>query len=132
VTKPIDFADLGLTIEKTARYVQQLRESQQLKVISELKTRFFDNITHEFRTPLTLILSPVEQILQRLPEPRELRKTLLMVERNAQQLLRLINQLLDLAKLEAGYLSLNTETGDLTGFVGQIVQPSSQWPIVGR
>jgi YesN/AraC family two-component response regulator len=71
VTKPIDFADLSLTIEKTARYVQQLRESQQLKVINELKTRFFDNITHEFRTPLTLILSPVEQILQRPPDPQD-------------------------------------------------------------
>lgn len=122
VTKPIDFADLALTIEKTARYVLQLRESQQLKVISELKTRFFDNITHEFRTPLTLILSPVEQILQHPPEPQELRKSLLMVERNAQQLLRLINQLLDLAKLEAGYLPLTPEAGDLTSFVGQIVQ----------
>ncbi|GAB4025501.1 hybrid sensor histidine kinase/response regulator transcription factor [Spirosoma gilvum] len=122
VTKPIDFADLSLTIEKTARYVQQLRESQQLKVISELKTRFFDNITHEFRTPLTLILSPVEQLLQHPPEPQDLRTSLLMVERNAQQLLRLINQLLDLAKLEAGYLPLSPKAGDLTAFVGQIVQ----------
>jgi signal transduction histidine kinase/AraC-like DNA-binding protein len=122
VTKPIDFTDLSLTIEKTARYVQQLRESQQLKIISELKSRFFDNITHEFRTPLTLILSPIEQILQRPPEPQELRKSLLMVERNAQQLLRLINQLLDLAKLESGHLTLSPRAGDLTNFVGQIVQ----------
>jgi signal transduction histidine kinase/AraC-like DNA-binding protein len=121
VTKPIDFADLTLTIEKTVKHVQQLRESQQLKVINELKTRFFDNITHEFRTPLTLILSPVEQILQHPPDPPELKRSLLMIERNAQQLLRLINQLLDLAKLEAGHLTLSPSAGDLSNFVGEIV-----------
>ena len=122
VTKPIDFADLELTIEKTAGYVRQLRESQQLKVISELKTRFFDNITHEFRTPLTLILSPVEKMLQLHREPETLRMGLLTVERNAQQLLRLINQLLDLAKLEAGHLTISPRAGDLAGFVEHIVE----------
>ncbi|ADB42009.1 response regulator [Spirosoma linguale] len=122
VVKPIDFADLEVTIEKTAQYVRQLRESQQLKVISELKTRFYDNITHEFRTPLTLILSPVEKLLQKHREPEELLMGLNMVERNAQQLLRLVNQLLDLAKLESGHLSLSPRTGDLSDFIGQIVQ----------
>jgi signal transduction histidine kinase/AraC-like DNA-binding protein len=121
VTKPIDFADLEVTIEKTASYVRQLRESQQLKVISELKTRFFDNITHEFRTPLTLILSPVEKLLQRHHEPADLHTGLLTVERNAQQLLRLINQLLDLAKLESGHLAVTPRAGDLADFVGQII-----------
>ncbi|GAB2529173.1 hybrid sensor histidine kinase/response regulator transcription factor [Spirosoma aerophilum] len=122
VTKPIDFSDLNLTIKKTAAYVQQLRESQQLKVINELKTRFFDNITHEFRTPLTLILSPVEKMLQRYQEPEPLHTGLLMVERNAQQLLRLINQLLDSAKLESGHLVVSPTIGNLDDFVGQIVQ----------
>ncbi|SOD95566.1 response regulator [Spirosoma fluviale] len=122
VVKPIDFSDLEVTIEKTAQYVRQLRESQQLKVISDLKTRFYDNITHEFRTPLTLILSPVEKLLQKHREPEELVVGLNMVERNAQQLLRLVNQLLDLAKLESGHLALSPRTGDLSDFVGQIVQ----------
>ncbi len=121
VCKPIDFADLDVTIEKTARHVRQLRESHQLKVIDELKTRFFDNITHEFRTPLTLILSPVERLLRDYEE-ETLRRGLRLVERNARQLLRLINQLLDLAKLEAGYLTVTPRTGDLGDFVGQIVQ----------
>ncbi|GAB3033835.1 hypothetical protein GCM10027185_39490 [Spirosoma pulveris] len=122
VVKPIDFSDLEVTIEKTAQYIRQLRESQQLKVINDLKTRFYDNITHEFRTPLTLILSPVEKLLQKHREPEELRVGLNMVERNAQQLLRLVNQLLDLAKLESGHLTLSPRTGDLSDFIGQIVQ----------
>lgn len=122
VSKPIDFNDLALTIEKAAQHVRLLRESQQLQVINEFKTRFFDNITHEFRTPLTLILSPVEKLLQRPVEPDVLRADLLMVEQNTQQLLRLINQLLDLAKLEAGRLTLAPNAGDLSSFVGQIVE----------
>lgn len=121
VCKPINFTDLTVTIEKTAEHVRQLRESHQLKVIDELKTRFFDNITHEFRTPLTLILSPVERLLQDYQDDA-LRRGLQLVERNARQLLRLINQLLDLTKLEAGYLTLSPGAGDLGDFVGQIVQ----------
>jgi signal transduction histidine kinase/AraC-like DNA-binding protein len=121
VCKPIDLKDLGITIEKTAQHVRQLRESHQLRVIDELKTRFFDNITHEFRTPLTLILSPVEQLLQRYREPVDLQQNLLLVQRNARQLLQLINQLLDLARLEAGHLTLSPKAGDLIEFLRQIV-----------
>jgi len=122
VCKPIAFTDLELTIEKTAKHVRQLRESQQLRVIDELKTRFFDNITHEFRTPLTLILAPAQQLLQRFNDSVELQHGLGMIERNAHQLLRLINQLLDLAKLESGNLPLSMRAGDLGTFVGDIVR----------
>ena len=122
VCKPIDLTDLDVTIEKAAQHVRQLHESQQLKVIDELKTRFFDNITHEFRTPLTLILSPVEQLLQRYREPADLHQSLRMVERNAQQLLQLINQLLDLAKLESGHLTVSPKAGDLGDFLAQIMR----------
>ena len=122
VCKPIDFRDLEVTIEKTAEHIRQLHESRQLKVIDELKTRFFDNITHEFRTPLTLILSPVEKLLQRHNEPPDLHSGLLMVERNAYQLLQLINQLLDLAKLESGHLTLSPKAGNLSDFIRQIIR----------
>jgi streptogramin lyase len=70
------------------------REAEQLKAVDELKTRFFTNITHEFRTPLSLIIAPVEKVLQ---EGRFDRHLLTTVHRNAEQLLRLINQLLDLS-----------------------------------
>lgn len=100
--------------------VQQKSEiEQQAKVLSELdqvKTRFFTNVTHEFRTPLTLILGPAEQILTQSREETS-RQNARLVQRNAGRLLQLINQLLDLSKLEAGKLTLQTQPGDLLAFV---------------
>jgi signal transduction histidine kinase/ligand-binding sensor domain-containing protein/DNA-binding NarL/FixJ family response regulator len=92
------------------------REAQQLRELDEMKTRFFSNITHEFRTPLTLILGPAGQMLE---EPREQKdnKRLSLIDRNARQLLGLINQLLDLSKLEAGTTQVDAAWGDLADFV---------------
>lgn len=92
------------------------REAEQLRELDEMKTRFFSNITHEFRTPLTLILGPAGQMLE---EPREQKdnKRLSLIDRNARQLLGLINQLLDLSKLEAGTTHVDAAWGDLADFV---------------
>ncbi|SEI59684.1 Signal transduction histidine kinase [Dyadobacter sp. SG02] len=92
------------------------REAGQLRELDEMKTRFFSNITHEFRTPLTLILGPAGQMLE---EPREQKdnKRLSLIDRNARQLLGLINQLLDLSKLEAGTTQVDAAWGDLVDFV---------------
>jgi signal transduction histidine kinase/AraC-like DNA-binding protein len=122
VCKPIDFDDLELTIDRTAEHIRQLHASHQLKVIDELKNRFFDNITHEFRTPLTLILAPVSQLQQRYKELPDLYQGLQLVERNARQLLHLINQLLELAKLESGHLTVLPVMGDPGDFIGQVVR----------
>ncbi len=92
------------------------QESVQLKNLDEVKSRFFANITHEFRTPLTLILAPIEQLLQETADPHH-QASLAMVYRNANRLLQLINQLLDLAKLEAGNLKASPTPGDLADFV---------------
>lgn len=91
------------------------REAEQLRELDEMKTRFFSNITHEFRTPLTLILGPAGQMLE---EPRQEKdnKRLSLIERNARQLLGLINQLLDLSKLEAGTTQVDAAWGDLADF----------------
>ncbi|WP_176884847.1 hybrid sensor histidine kinase/response regulator transcription factor [Dyadobacter soli] len=92
------------------------REAEQLRELDEMKTRFFSNITHEFRTPLTLILGPAGQMLE---EPRQEKdnKRLSLIERNGRQLLGLINQLLDLSKLEAGTTQVDAAWGDLADFV---------------
>ncbi|CCH52648.1 Sensor protein evgS [Fibrisoma limi BUZ 3] len=104
------------------RHRMELREQEslQLKALDEIKSRFFSNITHEFRTPLTLILAPLEELLREITAPQQ-HSRLSTAYRNASQLLRLINQLLDLAKLEAGSLPVKLSQGDLVGFVEQCV-----------
>lgn len=101
----------------------QLREQEsiQLKQLDAVKSRFFANITHEFRTPLTLILTPLDQLLRDITEPQQ-HYRLSLVHRNANRLLRLINELLDLAKLEAGNLTVTSSPGNLTDFVERTVQ----------
>ena len=82
-------------------------EAEKLREVDELKSRFFTNISHEFRTPLTLILGPVKQIAERI-EDRKAREELNIVHKNASQLLGLVNQLLDVSKLESGSMKLRT------------------------
>ncbi|MCI0693346.1 ATP-binding protein [candidate division KSB1 bacterium] len=94
----------------------QKLEAQKLQEIDEMKSRFFANISHEFRTPLTLILGPVEQI--RAGEFKgNVQEAYGMILRNGRRLLRLINQLLDLAKLEAGRMSLQARPENIISFL---------------
>ncbi len=107
----------------------QRLQAEQLKAVDELKTRFFSNITHEFRTPLSLILSPTEKLLQEAKHDATTRQTLTLVHRNAEQLLQLINQLLDLSKLEGGGMTVSLARGNVGDFIGQLVasfQPAAQ------
>ncbi|WP_198171580.1 hybrid sensor histidine kinase/response regulator transcription factor [Mucilaginibacter aquatilis] len=80
-------------------------ESKQLREVDELKTRLFANITHEFRTPLTLILGPAEQLKREQSVSGQHSLLAGTIERNARHLLQLINQLMDMAKLEANALT---------------------------
>lgn len=102
------------------------REAQQLKAVDELKSRFFSNITHEFRTPLSLIIAPVEKLLQQNQFDVTTRQTLSLIQRNANQLLRLINQLLDLSKLEARSMGVSLMRGDVPAFVGHLLESFQQ------
>ena len=83
-------------------------EAQKLHEVYEMKSRFFANISHEFRTPLTLILGPAKDILEKTKES-ETKQNVGMIRRNASRLLKLVNQLLDLSKLEAGMMKLETK-----------------------
>jgi signal transduction histidine kinase/AraC-like DNA-binding protein len=121
VMKPIAFPDLEKTLEKTILQVEILRETARLKALDALKSRFFDNITHEFRTPLTLIQAPTEKLLAGVSGDETLRHHLGTVQRNAFRLRRLIDQLLALARLEAGHETLRPLPGDAGAFVGQLV-----------
>ena len=99
-----------------AQTKQLAEQAEQLKEVDKQKARFFANISHEFRTPLTLIKGPVEQILQ-TPGESLSQEEKLMIHKNANRLLRLVNQLLDLSKLDANSLSLNLINGDIFGFL---------------
>ncbi len=96
------------------------QETEQLRAVDELKSHFFANITHEFRTPLTLILGPIQHLSQQLPDP-DVQHQLTTIDRNANQLLGLVNQLLDLSRLEAGALPVVNVRGDLVAVVAQTV-----------
>ncbi|MBD2755200.1 hybrid sensor histidine kinase/response regulator transcription factor [Spirosoma validum] len=95
-------------------------EAATLRELDELKSRFFTNITHELRTPLTIILNGIDQLSHApLDEPNQ--KQLQSVQRSAQQLMRLINETLDIAKLDAGKLDRREHVGEPVDFVQQVV-----------
>lgn len=89
--------------------------NEQLKELDKEKSRFFTNISHEFRTPMTVISGMTDQI-EREPEKWQ-KKGLEMIRRNSQQVLRLINQILDLRKLEAGNMELSLVQGNVVPFL---------------
>lgn len=91
-------------------------QSEQLKEMDNVKSRFFANISHEFRTPLTLIMGPLEQILSTTPDPELKSKAQLML-RNSQRLLGLINQLLDLSRLRSGKMRLQVTRKNIIPFL---------------
>lgn len=88
-------------------------EADYIRQLNRVKSQFFANISHEFRTPLQLILAPLQKRQAITPQETQ------MMERNANRLLRLVNQLLDLAKAEMGMLKLNCQWGNLIGFLQQ-------------
>ncbi|NOT38304.1 MAG: response regulator [Saprospiraceae bacterium] len=96
-----------------------LAEGNRLKELDTFKTRFFTNISHEFRTPLTVILGSSDLLLEqknKISEEDHDRKVNL-IKRNGNNLLRLINQILDLAKLESKTLKLNYILGDAVAYI---------------
>ena len=110
------------TAEIAKQKTQIEEQATQLVALDAAKSRFFANISHEFRTPLTLILGPIEQALHTQGDGAAGeavtvgRGVLGQVQRNGRRLLRLVNQLLDLSKLEVGALPFHPERQDLVAF----------------
>lgn len=95
-------------------------ESEKLKELDHMKSDFFANISHEFRTPLTLILGPLENIIKG-DFKGNLQKEAEIMKRNAYRLLNLINQILDLSKIDAWKLKLQASEQDLASFIRDAV-----------
>ncbi|GAB3806236.1 substrate-binding domain-containing protein [Spirosoma humi] len=97
--------------------------SQQARLATEEKLRFYSYISHEFNTPLSLILTPVEDLLnKKTVSTHELKSNLTLIQKNAYRLLRLIDQMLDLRKTDAGKQQIHAAEQDLTAFINDIVQ----------
>lgn len=120
---------IGTGIWHYYQYLLRQRLSEQeklrLRALDDFKSRFFTNITHEFRTPLTVILGLSEQVLgDRVTQshPVTIARPLSLIKRNGENLLRLINQILDLSKLESNTLKMNYIQGDILTFIKYIVE----------
>lgn len=102
-------------ITKRTKLNQQLvfekSEADKAKELDHLKTRLYTNLTHEFRTPLTIIIGMVDQI--KSSSERNRNEGLDMIKRNGENLLQLINRMLDLSKIESGKMVLNARQGDI-------------------
>jgi signal transduction histidine kinase/ligand-binding sensor domain-containing protein/DNA-binding response OmpR family regulator len=93
---------------------------EQEKEIAEVKINFFTNVSHEFRTPLTLILGPMEEFMVYLGESGEMKAKVEMMHKQTQKLLNLVNQLLSFRKIETGNASLSVVQRDVLGFIYEI------------
>jgi signal transduction histidine kinase/DNA-binding response OmpR family regulator len=115
-----DLAFTSKLLQKELRENAELKfkdlEAQKIREVNNLKAQFFANISHEFRTPLTLILGPIEKKLKEVATTNE-RVELNLIHRNATRLLNLVNQLLELSKLEAGSLQLRCQPGNISAFI---------------
>ncbi len=128
------FRDIIFTVDLIRNYFLTLNESknrelkiemlteekEQIKRIEELKTRFFNNVSHELRTPLTLVLSPLEDSINSGKIPKELEKELNLSLKNGKYLLQLVNEMLDLAKMDRGEASLLLQPVEIIGQVKNI------------
>lgn len=92
------------------------------KEIADIKLRFFTNVSHELRTPLTLIAAPIDNILHNFPVHKEVKEQLLLVERNTNRMLRLVNQILDFRKIQNKKMKMQVQQIQLHEFVRQVME----------
>ncbi|MFV0266675.1 MAG: two-component regulator propeller domain-containing protein [Draconibacterium sp.] len=103
--------------------------ARKLHELDMMKLKFFTNISHEIRTPLTLIIGPLEKMLKEKSVTTELRDNLKLMHRNAENLNKLINQLLDFRKLQTGNLKLNLTEADIVSFIRNIVNSFNDYAL---
>ena len=114
---------LTLQNEKITRQKAQLsRMARKVQELTLDKIAFFTNITHEFRTPITLIIGPIERALKLSYNPQVIEQ-LNFVERNSKYLLSLVNQLMDFRKIESDKLNIVATKGDFVSFIHSLLTP---------
>lgn len=111
-------SQIATAVSNARAYEEEKCRAEALAELDRAKTTFFSNVSHEFRTPLTLILGPIEEMLHSFADDdhSEDRKIVEVIHRNARRLQRLVNTLLDFSRIEAGRLRANFEPTDLAIF----------------
>jgi signal transduction histidine kinase/ligand-binding sensor domain-containing protein/AraC-like DNA-binding protein len=116
---------LILTKERMNHRIQlERQEAHRMHELDMMKIKFFTNVSHEFRTPLTLILTPLEKILKQTEEGEQ-KNQFQLIHRNARRLLNLVNQLLDFRKMEVQEIKLNTSEGDVVQYIQDLTHSFS-------
>src|SRR5437868_9532069 len=114
-------AAVTTTVANARGHEEERRRVEALAEIDRAKTTFFSNVSHEFRTPLTLILGPIDDILTRAGDSCTVsREELELLRRNSRRLLKLVNALLDFSRLEAGRIQASFEPTDLPAFTAEL------------
>jgi PAS domain S-box-containing protein len=112
---------ISSAVASARAHEEERQRAQALAEIDRVKTTFFSNVSHEFRTPLTLMLGPLEAMLERAhPSAVVAREELQLVHRNAMRLLKMVNTLLDFSRIEAGRIQAVYEPVDLATFTAEI------------
>ncbi|MCI0744747.1 MAG: ATP-binding protein [Verrucomicrobia subdivision 3 bacterium] len=122
------FREFVLRYELNQNRAQLEENNQKLKQLDEAKGRFFANISHELRTPLTLLLAPLESLLNRFKSSfdEETRNLLVTMHSNGMRLLKLINDLLDLVRLESGRMVVKREPLGMSDFLKGMASAARQ------
>ena len=115
-------AQVVTAIRNAHAFETERKRAEALAALDEVKTAFFSNVSHEFRTPLTLMLGPIEEGLQDLeqPLPPRQRERQEVVQRSSLRLLKLVNSLLDFSRIEAGRVQARYQPTDLGAFTADL------------
>ncbi len=113
--------NISSAVANARAYEEERQRARALAEIDRAKTLFFNNVSHEFRTPLTLMLGPIEAMLERGPASEAaIHQELQLVHRNGMRLLKMVNTLLDFSRIEAGRIQAVYEPTDLATFTAEI------------
>ncbi|MGK5678681.1 SpoIIE family protein phosphatase [Actinoplanes sp. URMC 104] len=113
-------AQISRAVGNLRAYEQERARAAELAALDRAKTNFFSNVSHEFRTPLTLILGPLEDLLDDPDLPGEQRERLKPMHRNGLRLLKLVNTVLDFSRLESGRLRAAYQPTDLADYTARL------------
>ncbi|WP_434743255.1 SpoIIE family protein phosphatase [Micromonospora sp. SH-82] len=114
-------AQISGAVSRQLAYEQERVRAAELAALDRAKTNFFANVSHEFRTPLTLVLGPVEEMLADTTLDRAHTERLTVLHRNALRLLKLVNTVLDFSRLESGRRTAHYQPTDLADYTTRLV-----------